>query len=184
MRGLEIGVNDYPAASGRWHECRRVCAPRSGASATPNACATMSQMSIEAAITDELTGLHNRRYMEAISASWSNWRRRAASSLRCSFSISIISSRSTTPTATIAATTCCANSLFASANPIRGIDLACRIGGEEFVVVMPETDMGVASTVAERLRRKVAAEPFQIEQGRRKIDAHDFDRHRGAGIVT
>jgi two-component system cell cycle response regulator len=53
---------------------------------------------------------------------------------------------------------------------IRGIDLACRIGGEEFVVVMPETDMAVAATVAERLRRKIAAEPFPIEQGRRTID--------------
>jgi two-component system cell cycle response regulator len=53
---------------------------------------------------------------------------------------------------------------------IRGIDLACRIGGEEFVVVMPETDMAVAATVAERLRRKIAAEPFPIEQGRRNID--------------
>ena len=53
---------------------------------------------------------------------------------------------------------------------IRGIDLACRYGGEEFVVVMPETDMAVATTVAERLRRKIAAEPFPIEQGKRAID--------------
>jgi two-component system cell cycle response regulator len=53
---------------------------------------------------------------------------------------------------------------------IRGIDLACRIGGEEFVVVMPETDMAVAATVAERLRRKIAAEPFPIDQGGRAID--------------
>ena len=37
---------------------------------------------------------------------------------------------------------------------IRGIDLACRYGGEEFVIVMPETDMAVATMVAERLRRR------------------------------
>src|SRR5512146_3173662 len=36
---------------------------------------------------------------------------------------------------------------------IRNIDLACRYGGEEFVIVMPETDMAVATVVAERLRR-------------------------------
>jgi two-component system cell cycle response regulator len=53
---------------------------------------------------------------------------------------------------------------------IRGIDLACRYGGEEFVVVMPETDMAVATLVAERLRRAIASEPFSIQQGARSID--------------
>jgi two-component system cell cycle response regulator len=52
---------------------------------------------------------------------------------------------------------------------IRGIDLACRCGGEEFVIVMPETDMAVAAMVAERLRRRIAAEQFAIEQGARSI---------------
>ena len=52
---------------------------------------------------------------------------------------------------------------------IRGIDLACRTGGEEFVIVMPETDMAVAAMVAERLRRRIAAEPFPINQGQRTI---------------
>jgi len=36
---------------------------------------------------------------------------------------------------------------------IRGIDLACRYGGEEFVIVMRRTDLHVAGMVAERLRR-------------------------------
>src|SRR2546425_6889771 len=52
---------------------------------------------------------------------------------------------------------------------IRGIDLACRYGGEEFVVVMPETDMAVATVVAERLRRRVASGPFPIQEGARSI---------------
>jgi two-component system, cell cycle response regulator len=52
---------------------------------------------------------------------------------------------------------------------IRGIDLACRSGGEEFVIVMPETDMAVAAMVAERLRRRIAAEPFVISAGQRSI---------------
>jgi two-component system cell cycle response regulator len=54
---------------------------------------------------------------------------------------------------------------------IRGIDLACRHGGEEFVIVMPETDLAVATMVAERLRRRVASEPFPIQQGARAIGA-------------
>ena len=63
---------------------------------------------------------------------------------------------------------------------IRGIDLACRYGGEEFVVVMPETDMAVATMVAERLRRRIAGEPFPIQQGARTDRGHDLDRDRGA----
>jgi two-component system cell cycle response regulator len=53
---------------------------------------------------------------------------------------------------------------------IRNIDLACRYGGEEFVIVMPETDMAVATIVAERLRRRVASEPFMIQQGARHLE--------------
>jgi two-component system cell cycle response regulator len=53
---------------------------------------------------------------------------------------------------------------------IRGIDLACRYGGEEFVIVMPETDMAVASMVAERLRRRIAGEPFPIGQDGQGIE--------------
>ena len=53
---------------------------------------------------------------------------------------------------------------------IRGIDLACRYGGEEFVVVMPETDMAIATVVAERIRRRIASEAFQINQGATSLD--------------
>ena len=42
----------------------------------------------------------------------------------------------------------------------RGIDLACRLGGEEFVVVMPDTDLAKAYQVGERLRQCIAAAPF------------------------
>jgi two-component system cell cycle response regulator len=53
---------------------------------------------------------------------------------------------------------------------IRGIDLACRYGGEEFVIVMPETDLHVAGMVAERLRRKIAGEPFAVHKGSKRIE--------------
>jgi two-component system, cell cycle response regulator len=43
---------------------------------------------------------------------------------------------------------------------IRGIDLACRLGGEEFVVVMPDTDLAKAYLIGERLRQCIAATPF------------------------
>jgi two-component system cell cycle response regulator len=45
---------------------------------------------------------------------------------------------------------------------VRSIDLVARLGGEEFVVVMPETNLAAATMVAERLRQSVAAEPFLL----------------------
>src|SRR5205823_9517226 len=53
---------------------------------------------------------------------------------------------------------------------IRGIDLACRYGGEEFVIVMPETDLHVAGMVAERLRRSIAGEPFAVHKGTKHVE--------------
>ena len=40
---------------------------------------------------------------------------------------------------------------------VRGIDLACRFGGEEFVVVMPDTEAKIAEKVAERVRAERGA---------------------------
>ena len=45
---------------------------------------------------------------------------------------------------------------------VRGIDLACRFGGEEFVVVMPDTEPHVAEKVAERIRAEIEKTPFAI----------------------
>lgn len=45
---------------------------------------------------------------------------------------------------------------------IRGVDLACRFGGEEFVVLMPDTDTAQAEAVAERVRQSVAERSFDI----------------------
>ncbi len=40
------------------------------------------------------------------------------------------------------------------------------------VVVMPETDLAVATPMAERLRRRIASEPFSVQQSNpQKVDA-------------
>ncbi len=52
---------------------------------------------------------------------------------------------------------------------VRGADLMCRLGGEEFVVVMPDTKLAVAQSVGERVRAAVAALPFPIDNGERAI---------------
>ena len=47
---------------------------------------------------------------------------------------------------------------------VRRGDLAARFGGEEFVVALPNTDLGQAKCVAEKIRRLIAAHPFR-DQG-------------------
>src|SRR5262249_37447977 len=59
---------------------------------------------------------------------------------------------------------------------IRGIDLACRYGGEEFVVVMPETESDVAATVAEGIRGQIANEPVPVRGGLSAINVTPEDR--------
>jgi two-component system cell cycle response regulator len=51
------------------------------------------------------------------------------------------------------------------ASNVRAVDLACRYGGEEFVVLMPDTELEDAHRIAERLRRHVAGSPFRVAGG-------------------
>lgn len=48
---------------------------------------------------------------------------------------------------------------------LRAIDICGRLGGEEFAVILPETDGVGAMQAAERLRRAVASEPVRVEDG-------------------
>jgi diguanylate cyclase (GGDEF)-like protein len=41
-------------------------------------------------------------------------------------------------------------------------DTVARVGGEEFAVILPDTDLAEATHVAERLRKAVAALPFSV----------------------
>ncbi|MFT4792285.1 MAG: two-component system cell cycle response regulator [Paracoccaceae bacterium] len=45
---------------------------------------------------------------------------------------------------------------------VRGVDLVARMGGEEFLVAMPDADEDGGAIVAERVRRAVEEEPFTI----------------------
>jgi len=52
---------------------------------------------------------------------------------------------------------------------IRPTDSIARWGGEEFVVVMPDAGLEVASSVAERLRRKVAGAAVVLNDATREL---------------
>lgn len=46
---------------------------------------------------------------------------------------------------------------------LRGADVPCRYGGEEFCILLPETDLAGARTIAERIRSEIGA--LRIEEG-------------------
>lgn len=48
---------------------------------------------------------------------------------------------------------------------LRDTDIAGRLGGEEFSIILPETELGNAILVAERLRQQVAASAIEIGNG-------------------
>jgi two-component system, cell cycle response regulator len=170
LRGLEIGVNDYLVRPIDKNEMlarvrTQIRKKRFGERLRDNV-----QMSIEMAVTDALTGLHNRRYMEThlatlVEQAAARGKPLTVLVLDIDYFKAINDSHGHDAGDDVLRE-------FASRvrKSIRGIDLACRYGGEEFVIVMPETDVAVASVVAERLRRRVATEPFAIGRAGQRIE--------------
>jgi diguanylate cyclase (GGDEF)-like protein len=48
---------------------------------------------------------------------------------------------------------------------VRAIDMSSRFAGDEFCIVLPETDARDALQIAERLRKEIGATEFVSEQG-------------------
>ena len=170
MRGLEIGINDYLIRPIDRNELLARARTQVRKKRYTERLRDNVQMSIEAAITDALTSLHNRRYMEShlttlVEQAHARGKPLTVLVLDIDFFKSVNDTHGHDAGDDVLRE-------FATRlkKSIRGIDLACRLGGEEFVVVMPDTDMAVAATVAERLRRRIASEPFRIGQGERSVE--------------
>jgi two-component system cell cycle response regulator len=169
VRGLEIGVNDYLMRPIDKNELLARARSQVRKRRYTERLRDNVQISIEMAITDALTGLFNRRYMESHLASLleqasARGKPLAVLVLDIDYFKSINDSHGHD-----AGDDVLREFALRTKRSIRGIDLACRFGGEEFVVVMPETDIAVAAMVAERLRRRIAAEPFAINAGGNSI---------------
>jgi len=170
LRGLDLGVNDYLLRPIDRNELFARVQTQVRRKRYAERLRSNVQQSMELALTDGLTGLHNRRYLEthtrtlldrAIERDRSmalivvdidyfkrindTWGHDAGDDVLREF----------------------ASRLRAS---VRGIDLACRYGGEEFVIVMPDADHNTAAAVGERLRAAIAREPFSLGEGRERIE--------------
>ena len=170
LRGLEIGVNDYLIRPIDKNELLARTRTQVKRKRYTERLRDNVQMTVEMAITDALTGLHNRRYMEThlstlVDQAASRGKPMSVLILDIDFFKSVNDTYGHD-----AGDDVLREFAVRLRKSIRNIDLACRFGGEEFVVVMPETDMGVATTVAERLRRRIATEPFPIQQEMQLLD--------------
>jgi len=162
LRGLDMGVNDYLIRPIDRHELLARVRTQIKRKRYSDFLRNRIEQTVEQAVTDGLTGLHNRRYME------SHLDTLVREALKTGRDLSLL-------VADI--------DFFKQVNDgyghdagdevlrefaermrrnTRGIDLACRLGGEEFVIIMPDTELERAYQVGERLRACVAAEPFQI----------------------
>jgi two-component system cell cycle response regulator len=126
--------------------------------------------SLELAVTDQLTGLHNRRYMtgqlgalvarairggEPVGALLididhfkkinDNFGHDVGDEVLREFAVRLASN-------------------------VRAIDLPCRYGGEEFVVIMPDTPLAAAERIAERIRLHVAGSAFRVLGGKEQLN--------------
>ncbi len=121
--------------------------------------------SMELAVTDQLTGLHNRRYMRVQLESLmkrSNMGGDPVSVLLCDIDhfkkVNDIHGHA-------AGDDVLREFGRRLRENIRPTDLACRYGGEEFVVIMPDTNQELAQAAGERLRQIIGADPFPINRG-------------------
>jgi two-component system, cell cycle response regulator len=170
LRGLEIGVNDYLVRPIDKNELMarvrtQIRRKRYTARLRDNV-----QQSMEMAITDGLTSLYNRRYMESHLATLVEQAAGRGKPLTL-LVLDIDYFKAINDThGHDAGDDVLREFATRVKKSIRGIDLACRYGGEEFVIVMPETDQAVAALVAERIRRRIAGEPFAIDSGAKAIN--------------
>ncbi len=163
-QALEMGVNDYLTRPVDKNELTARVRTQLRKKRYQDRLRHNVQLSLEMAITDQLTGLHNRRYMARhLDSLISNAQKSNKPLAFLIMDIDHFKSVNDTHGHDIGDEVLREFANRISAN-IRGIDLACRYGGEEFVLVMPDTDVDFAYTIAERLRKSVETTPIEISR--------------------
>ncbi|MGD0192219.1 MAG: PleD family two-component system response regulator [Rhizomicrobium sp.] len=169
-QALEMGVNDYLTRPVDRNELTARVRTQLRKKRYADRLRHNVQLSLEMAITDQLTGLHNRRYMSRhLDTLIENSKKSEKPIAFLILDIDYFKSVNDTHGHDMGDEVLREFAKRISAN-VRGIDLACRYGGEEFVVVMPDTDMELAFSVAERLRRSVEEESFTITRAPQRLN--------------
>jgi two-component system cell cycle response regulator len=160
LRALDIGVNDYIRRPIDVNELRARVRTQLRRKLYGDKLRTMVTSAMELAVTDPLTGLYNRRYLDAHLNSVVT-RAGVTSKPLCVLLFDIDHFKGINDTyGHDAGDDVLKDFAERLRRGVRGIDLVARLGGEEFVVIMPETDAAFAATIAERLRRDVEVGAF------------------------
>ncbi len=169
LRGLDLGVNDYLVRPIDRNEMLARVRTQVRRKRFSDRLRDNVQMTMEMAVIDGLTGLHNRRYLERnlmTLVDQATAREKPLSVLV----VDIDRFKSINDRYGHAAGDDVLREFARRVRKaVRGIDLACRMGGEEFVIAMPDTDAALALLVAERLRQQIGGAPFRLSQSEQSI---------------
>ncbi len=169
LRGLDMGVNDYLMRPIDRNEMLARVRTQIKRKRYGDFLRSRIEQSVEMAVTDALTGLNNRRFMEG------HLKTLIDESISRGKPLSMLVAdidhfkRVNDTYGHDTGDTVLRDFATRLKRNTRGVDLACRLGGEEFVIIMPDTDLPAALHVAERVRRCTAQDAFQIDSSGRSI---------------
>lgn len=169
LRGLEIGAHDFLLRPIDRNELLARVRTQVRRKRFTERLRDSVQSSMEMAVMDQLTGLHNRRFMDnrlSVMFDESALRARSLSLLVLDIDHFKSVNDSWGHDAGDEVLREFADRVRACT---RGIDLVARMGGEEIVVVLPDTGRDAAYRVAERIRERVESSPFAVQSNTRDI---------------
>ncbi|MBN9063685.1 MAG: PleD family two-component system response regulator [Rhizobiales bacterium 65-9] len=169
LRGLDIGVQDFLMRPIDRNELLARVRTQIRNKRYADRLRLTVASSMEAAVLDQLTGLHNRRYFDRQMPILFSQAKSEAKPMSV-FVLDIDRFKTINDTYGHEAGDEVLRAFAKRVRScIRGEDMLVRFGGEEVVIVSPETSDEVAALVAERIRDKVQSAAFVIERGSQQI---------------
>jgi two-component system, cell cycle response regulator len=165
LRALDMGVNDYIMRPVDENELLARARTQVKRKRYSDHLRNRLEQSIEASVIDPLTGLHNRRYMETHLLTLVEEARRSGRSLSVLLADIDHFKKVNDTYGHDAGDAVLKEFSTRFRRNTRGIDLACRYGGEEFLIIMPDTPLARAYQIGERLRASIAGEAFCVSPG-------------------